>query len=164
MTNRFLLPVRWLPRWTAAVAVTVALAGAAAACGLVDPDDEDSEAVEAAWERWQQARPASYVYAVELLCFCGDRGPVRVSVDASGGVERVYVDGGEEVPEDRAAWFPTVDGLFETIRDAIDRDAHAIDVEYDPVTGVPTEVFIDYQVNVADEEQGFRVTEPVTAR
>ncbi len=53
--------------------------------------------------------------------------------------------------------------MFDVLEDAIARDAHSISATYDPDTGVPVEFFIDYQENVADEELGMRVTEPVTA-
>jgi len=114
---------------------------------------------------WRDAKPASYVYAVERLCFCGQeaRGPVRVLVDGSSVSDRTYVDTGVAVPPTFRELFPTVDGLFEILRSAILERAHEVRATYDPVLGAPTDFWIDYQENVADEELGMRVTEGVVA-
>jgi hypothetical protein len=39
------------------------------------------------------------------------------------------------------------------------RDAHEVQVSYDPELGYPTDFSIDYEEQVADEELGMRVTE-----
>lgn len=115
---------------------------------------------------WESQGLATYVYAVERLCFCGLAGPVRVTVENEVATTRVFVMSGDTVPAEQAEWYPTVDGLFALLFDAARRNAHDIEVVYDPATGVPLDIFIDYAQNVADEELGFRVTEvpgPVSA-
>ena len=113
-------------------------------------------------ERWTEIAPASYTYAVSRLCFCGTEatGPVRVTVVDGAVSERVYVETGDPVDVTFADHFPAVDGLFDVLADAYEREAAQIDVTYDPETGVPLDFWIDYEVNIADEELGFRVTEP----
>jgi len=111
---------------------------------------------------WQATRPAAYVYAVERLCFCALAGPVRVTVSDGAVTERVYVESGELVPEQQGDLYPTVDGLFDLLANAMGTGAHEVTVTYDEATGVPTDFWIDYQENVADEELGMRVTEPVS--
>ncbi len=147
-----------------ALALSIAVASAAG-CGVLGPDEEQRSELERAEDRWAAARPQAYRYAVRRLCFCGPDaiGPVRVSVVGSVATDRFYVGSGEPVPGDLASLFPSVDGLFDILRDAIGRDAHRIDVTYDPETGVPTDLRIDYRENVADEELGFTVVEPVEA-
>ncbi|MBT8488975.1 MAG: hypothetical protein KJO65_09165 [Gemmatimonadetes bacterium] len=110
-------------------------------------------------ELWERQGLDTYRYAVERLCFCGLAGPVRVTVVDGDATERVFVQSGDPVPEDQADWYPTVDELFSILVDAVQRNAHDIEVTYDPDTGVPLDIFIDYEQNVADEELGFRVTE-----
>ncbi len=109
---------------------------------------------------WERVRPSKYVFDVERLCFCGveARGPVRVEVSAGRVSVRTYVDSREPVPSTYESLFPSVDGLFELLVDAMERDAHQIEVTYDRETGVPIDLWIDYVENVADEELGFRVT------
>ncbi len=118
---------------------------------------------EEAQARCDGARPSSYVFAVERLCFCGpeSRGPVRVQ--GTVAVERVYVDSGDPVPAAMADQFPRVDGLFDIVASALAGDAHEVRVTYDPVLEVPTDFWIDYLENAADEELGMRVTEEVEA-
>jgi len=137
------------------------LALALAACSDQGPQTDEFEENR---ERWRESRPEAYVYAVERLCFCGDagRGPVRVWVLGNTAQERRYVEGGAVVNGPYADLFPTVEGLFEIIQEAIPR-AHELEVTYDPVSGVPVDFWIDYSANIADEELGFRVTEPVQA-
>lgn len=122
------------------------------------PEDELQDNL----DRWTELAPTSYTYAVSRLCFCGAEaiGPVRITVEDGTVTERVYVETGDPVSGTFAELFPTVDGLFEVLADAYERDAAQIDVTYDPETGVPLDFWIDYQVNIADEELGFRVTEP----
>ena len=53
--------------------------------------------------------------------------------------------------------FPTVDGLFDFLEDAIDRGAEEIEVAFDPDLGLPTTVRVDYRLAAVDEEIGYEV-------
>jgi len=139
-----------------AFAVVLPLSG----CGEWGIETDRLREVERHRTLWDQQGLATYRYAVERLCFCGLAGPVRVTVVDDDASARIFVSSGDPVPEEQADWYPTVDGLFELLVDAVQRNAHDIEVTYDPDTGVPLDIFIDYQQNVADEELGFRVTEP----
>ncbi|MDA0329187.1 MAG: DUF6174 domain-containing protein [Gemmatimonadetes bacterium] len=132
-------------------------------CGTLGLGSSVLDELERNQERWERVAPAAYQYAVERLCFCGleARGPVRVTVVGSAVSSRVYVDSGDPVPANFGESFPTVPGLFDILRDAIDRDAHEIRVTYDPETGVPIDFWIDYLEMAIDEELGIRVTEAV---
>lgn len=114
-------------------------------------------------ELWTEVAPERYVYAVERICFCGFRGPARVTVEAGEVVSVEWVDPAPDLPEPTAELFPGVEGLFEILAEAMTEGAHSIEVTYDPSTGVPTSFSIDRERNVADEELGMRVTEPVRA-
>jgi hypothetical protein len=133
------------------------------ACGSLGPDDEHLTDLEANQARWETLGPGSYVYAVERLCFCSPEslGPVRVRVEDGVAVEHVYVDSGLAVPSAIAVGFPTVDGLFELIRSAIDADAFEVRATYDQGLGVPLDFWIDYNEMLADDELGMLVTEVV---
>lgn len=134
----------------------------ASACDALHLGPERT-AYEIARERWDEVRPERYVYAVERLCFCPVLPPGRVTVH---GDEVVSIEPLGDAPFallDVEEWYPSVDGLFELLEDAIEREAHSIDATYDPETGIPTEFFIDYRESVSDEELRMRVTEPVTA-
>ena len=142
----------------------IALLASATGCGVLDPNDDGPRSdLELNRQRWEQVRPASYTMVLRRLCFCAPSGigPVRVQVVGTTATERVYVDSGEPVSAGLAPYFPTVDGLFDVLVDAMDQDAHQIQVTYDGDTGIPVDIWIDYQANLADEEQGYEVTLPL---
>lgn len=109
--------------------------------------------------RWASLSLTSYEYVLRRGCFCTPAfiGPVRVRVDGGAVTQRTYVDVTEPVPTKPWELFPSVDGLFDILADAYERDAHRVVVTYDPESGVPLDVFIDYEENIADEELGFTV-------
>jgi hypothetical protein len=142
---------------------TLALLATASGCGILDPDDGARSDLEVNRERWESVRPQSYSMVLRRLCFCIEAaiGPVRISVVGTTATQRVYVDSGEPVPGDLAPHFPTVDGLFDVIKDAMDRDVHQLRVTYDGDTGIPVDIWIDYEANAVDEELGYQVTLPL---
>lgn len=145
-----------------AILLLVAVAG----CGTTGPGGDLRSQIEANRALWQQLGPASYEYGVQRLCFCGPDaiGPVRVTVEDGTVVARVYTESSDPVPDDFEPLFPDVEGLYDVLLDALDRDAADINVTWDSVTGLPTEFFIDYNVQIADEELGFRIDEMPEAR
>ncbi|MDA7632643.1 DUF6174 domain-containing protein, partial [bacterium] len=52
----------------------------------------------------------------------------------------------------------SVEGLFDRLQRALDQDPVSTQIEYHPDFGFPTQVFIDYDESIADEETGFRVS------
>ncbi|HUF62089.1 MAG TPA: DUF6174 domain-containing protein [Verrucomicrobiales bacterium] len=57
-----------------------------------------------------------------------------------------------EPPEPRA-----VEDWFAVLEQAIRSRAEVINAEFDPETGYPAEVFIDFSTGISDEEQGWRI-------
>jgi hypothetical protein len=141
----------------------IALLGwlAATGCSDLGLDVRSLTELERAEARWDRFEPESYVYAVQRICFClvEETGPVRVRVEDGVAVEWTYVVTGDPLPEAARPRFPTVDGLFDILREAYAEDAYDVHVSYDPDLGYPTEFSIDYEEQVADEELGMRVTQ-----
>jgi len=108
---------------------------------------------------WESRRPAAYVLELERQCFCGveARGPVLVTVDGTRVTERTYSGSGVAVPETFADLFPTVDGLFDILEDALARSAARVEVTWQEASGAPASFWIDYSFSIADEEVGYRV-------
>ena len=156
--------MRLPPKLSAAVrpiafGLTILSVVAFAGCDALEPERSD---LERARLRWETTGPSDYTYVIRRLCFCAYVGPVRVTVE-NDAVVSVVPTGPEEPPfELDEASFPGVDGLFDILEDAVERDAHSITATYDTVTGVPLEFFIDYMEFAVDEELGMEVTEPVT--
>jgi hypothetical protein len=144
-----------IQRFRAAAAALLLLA--AGACGSIFGSDlgDARDALRDARSRWDEAGISSYEYTVSPLCFCGVR-EMRVTVSNGQVVQRVWTDNGQPVPAGEADPLGTVEDLFATLEDAIDRGAANVDATYD-IRGVPRVVGIDYSRNVADEEFGWNV-------
>ena len=54
--------------------------------------------------------------------------------------------------------FIPIEGLFALIREAITQNASRIEVTFDETYGYPSELFIDYDERMADEEASFRIS------
>ena len=136
-----------------AFALLPALAACVDITGVDDLTREQSE-LDRNWDRFQRNAPLSYSYAVRISCNCpsGVTRPVTVWVDR-GSVEYLYYeDDGRAVPLSYANSFLSIEQLFDEIQAAIDEQADYIDVDYDFTYGYPTNVYIDYDRRVADEE------------
>lgn len=137
----------------AALAVALPLAACENITGVDDRDRAQRE-LDRNWNRFERSAPLSYSYTVRVDCNCprAITRPVTVWVDR-GYVEYLfYEDDGSPVPFSYASYFPSAEQLFDAIQDAIDRRADYIDVDYDFTYGFPTNVYIDYDRRVADEE------------
>ena len=68
------------------------------------------------------------------------------------------MESGESPANNGFPLYHTIDGLFDKIQDAIDREAVRLTVSYDPEIGYPTSVSIDYSLTIIDEEFSFTAT------
>lgn len=112
--------------------------------------------------RWEARGPASYSYVYQARCFCGPSAvePARVVVREGRVVSVVSVEAGEPVePATLGEGDLTVDGLFDAVAAALEREPAHLDVTYDEELGFPRDVFFDFRERVADEEFGFGVTD-----
>lgn len=136
--------------WLAVVALVVA--------GCSDGTGPVGDELDLNVRKWEKRGPSTYSYDYQAICYCIDSvlRPVTISVSDKEIVQVVFRDTQETVAAEAFDGYPNVEDLFEVIRDAIARDAHSIEVGYDPLFGYPTEASIDYQKNIADEEFGFQ--------
>jgi hypothetical protein len=103
-------------------------------------------------ERWAQQAISTYTYRVQRICFCAFVDPVDVTVRDGHITSIVVTSSQEELDPSMFSQYYTVDGLFEVVRDALDRDAHSVVVAYDTEFGYPVDVAIDYIEMAADDE------------
>ena len=109
---------------------------------------------------WEAQRLTDYTFDVSRVCYCQFMGDVRVTVQ--GGVITGVTELASVVARDPET-FRTIDGLFDLVQDAYDRDAHEVQVDFDPDRGYPTRIWIDYVEMMMDEEMGFTLLSDVTA-
>lgn len=112
---------------------------------------------------WLEQGIESYSMILQRNCFCPPewRGPIEMQVRERDVVSWTYVESGASVPDDRVEFFPPVAGLFNEIEEAIDREADDVIAEYHTELGYPLTVFIDENLQTADEEVGYEVEELV---
>lgn len=109
---------------------------------------------------WENQHLTDYTFDVSRVCHCQFVGDVRVTV--KDGVITGVTELASEVAREPDT-FRTIDGLFDLVQDAYDRDAHEVRVEFDSGRGYPTRIWIDYVQMMADEEMDFTLLGDVTA-
>lgn len=142
---------------------TLALAAitfSSAACTVITGPDgrwglEQSDLTRAR-RTWSSNFIDDYEYVVRRDCFCSLGGvSVRVTVQNDRVVAREIEGTATPVPSSLAYLYPTIDGLFAIVQDAIDRRADRIDATYDFDYGFPSDLYIDYDRRIADDEEGY---------
>ena len=140
---------RWL--WIALIALTP--------LGCTDVLGPEQEALSAARARWAMSNVDNYVFEFQRSCFCAPDfvRPVRIEILNGVVSSAVYVDTEEPLSPPLTS-VPTIDDLFDEIRDALNRTAFSVIAAYDVDMGYPTSVSIDYIQNAIDDEMAFMVS------
>ena len=108
---------------------------------------------------WESKAIARYQFEYRWNCFCTQDYVALVDISVQEGaivdISFVEAEFGTIKGDPDISRYYTISGLFDIIQEAIDTEAFDIDVKYDAELGYPTEVHIDYDVRIADEEMGF---------
>jgi hypothetical protein len=115
---------------------------------------------------WKDQGMNSYDFTLERQCFCPEdwRGPVNIQVRNGTATSVTYVSSGVSVTEGKFDNADTIDKLFTILNDAyagkgtFEQKAATINVTYNTQIGYPTYFYIDVSQAMADEEQGYTVT------
>ncbi|MBN2074020.1 MAG: hypothetical protein JW762_00580 [Dehalococcoidales bacterium] len=119
---------------------------------------------------WKDQELENYDFTLERHCFCPEdwRGPVNIKVRNGTSVSVTYLSDGSTVTEGKFENVDTIDKLFTLLNNAFagqgdfDQKADSVDVTYDEQMGYPVTLYIDVSQQMADEEQGYTVTNLVT--
>jgi hypothetical protein len=126
-------------------------------------DPARRQALADARARWEDSGLADYDYTFTRGCFCPEEfvGPYQVSLRTGevagatfGGTDLFDIDILEIGRYEEI--IKSVDGVFAEIERAL-READSFNAEYHPVLGYPTNVYIDWIANAADEEVGYTI-------
>ena len=136
------------------------LAAVLSACGVTGPSGRhagEQARLDQARAQWRAQSIVDYTYVFSRGCFCVEdyREPVTITVRGRTIESVVSVAGG--VPRD-AAQYPTIEGLFDLVQNAIDEDAATIRTEYDPARGFLASAYFDISERIADEELSVQAT------
>ncbi|MHA2069940.1 MAG: DUF6174 domain-containing protein [Candidatus Thorarchaeota archaeon] len=140
--------------------VVLTLFGAVSCASLVPQELTTSEKL------WKDQGLRDYDFTLERQCFCPEewRGPVNIQVRNGAAVSVTYVSSGAAVTEGKFDNADTIDKLFTMLKNAyagkgdFEQEADTINVTYNAQMGYPTTFFIDVSQTMADEEQGYTVT------
>lgn len=142
----------------ALLALALVTSSLTAACDLMSPE-RDLGGLAEARARWEALGQDDYVWQVHRACFCG--GPYRARIEVvDGEVVAVWdLDTGERAPDQALPGVHTVDGLLDEVERAL-READAVEVRYDDVTGAPLVLDVDWAANAIDDEIRWETTRP----
>lgn len=147
--------------WWRSVAAMLGMV-AVTGCALAAPGDhaDVQRELNRSRRQWEALGIQDYRFVARRVCFCGAEITTPVMVEVRGGevVSRTYQDTGQPVSATYEGLWPAVEGIFDIIQDAIDREAHRIEVEYDPDLRHPTSIGIDFLEHAVDEELGINVS------
>lgn len=107
---------------------------------------------------WLDSGILHYDFRFQRTCFCAPDSvePGIVSV-VGGQIESVI---GVNIPKElNPTFFLSIDGLFDTLQDALDQPADAISANFDQSLGYPTDISIDYIELAADDEIWYAATD-----
>lgn len=136
----------------AAVLLAATAAGCSGILGL------GGDRVTSNLDRWRSVRPDAYQFTYRNQCFCAGTEPVLITVEGDSVVDVSLKEGGDSPPLP-ASSYRTIDDLFGRIGEWRDRNPVHTHLEFHDELGYPTNVFFDLRENIADEAQGFEVTE-----
>jgi len=104
---------------------------------------------------WDKQNISNYRYTFSNGCFCipEARGPVIIEVRNGETKSITSVATGQPIENiELFQNYNTIPKLFNVIQDGIARKASNLDVNYSPKLGYPTQINIDYNSQIADEE------------
>jgi hypothetical protein len=115
---------------------------------------------------WKEQGLRNFDFTLERQAFAPEdwRGPVNIQVRNGAAVSVTYVSSGDAVTGGKFDNADTIGKLFTMLKNAYDgkgdfeQKADTINVTYNPDMGYPTTFYIDVSQKMADEEQGYNVT------
>ncbi|MBK1986269.1 hypothetical protein A0J48_001660 [Sphaerospermopsis aphanizomenoides BCCUSP55] len=103
---------------------------------------------------WRKRNISNYRYTLTRSCFCTPEAREPVVIEVRKGVTTAVTSVKTNQPVDRELFkkYDNVPKLFNVIQDAINRKPSSLIVKYDPKFGYPTQINVDYNSQIADEE------------
>ena len=142
--------------------IAVLLLSVFSSCHSDDNVTEKQRELGLARQLWQSQQIENYVWNERLSCFCGgvlewdlfvkDKLKEKVEFDETNLPQgQTYDDILEEAK--------TVEDAFEFIETLLSKDIASLIIEYDDQYGFPTEINIDYDFQIADDEIAYLYTD-----
>lgn len=130
-------------------------------------DDEGAESLSYNQHKWELEETTSYSMTIQRSCYCpAGFYPAKVLIKADTVYTALNPDTGKPIPVDSlsgdpralyADFYPTIDGLFQMIKEAREQHADKLEVRYNDAYGYPEHIDIDDIKQAADDEISFTV-------
>ncbi len=115
----------------------------------IDPEVKKNEA------KWQKKKAFNYTMKQSIHCYC-PFGGVKMTVVVQNNVITDVKDSlGASLPADTRSHYKTIDELFKIIHSVDPKKVAAFDVKYHHSLGYPTQLYVDPNKQMADEEYGY---------
>ncbi|NND70241.1 MAG: hypothetical protein HKN43_01550 [Rhodothermales bacterium] len=111
-------------------------------------------------ELWLSQGLDHYRYEITIGCFCTIAGdtPARVTVLDDSVSAAIRLRDNVDISSQQLAFIPSIEKLFDIIREATGGEADEIEVTYDRQRGFPTSVSIDYIKDAVDDEISYSIS------
>lgn len=154
---------RSLRQGACAVFATTLLSLGGAHTQAAAADQSEADELEQHRALWQASGLAAYEYGYNKFCECHRETPPETLVTVREGEvvgvrHRPFGFDHDVLAEERnLQWYWTVEGLFDLVDAALQREAE-VRIDYDAMLGFPTHVYIDYDTNLIGDELDVRLT------
>lgn len=123
---------------------------------FVNENNLDSDTLEKNYKKFLDKNLNTYIYSIDQFCFClPDRAGkhfVHVKNDKLTAVYDIYKEKISNIN-----YYTTLDGLFDQLREAIDKNAYSINASFDKDNFYPTHIYIDYSDFTEDDEISYSI-------
>ena len=128
-------------------------------CNSSNNESEIESEFNTAKARWEQQNVSDYQITTQRSCFCIPRDEVVNIVEQNQLNGAFFVGNGQNLTAEELANQKTIGGYFALIKQAIDDQAFSLLVTYHAILGYPTQINIDYDEMIADEEISYRLSD-----
>ncbi|MEH1905519.1 MAG: DUF6174 domain-containing protein [Nostoc sp.] len=111
------------------------------------------------YKLWRRQRIPNYRYEFTRSCFCFPKATEPVIIEVRNGVTTSITSKETGLPVDGQLFqkYNTIPKLFNIIKNALIKKAANLTVQYAPIIGYPTQINIDYNSQIADDEIFFTI-------
>jgi Family of unknown function (DUF6174) len=129
-----------------------------AGCGGEDARNTPPPGYIQAKQTWETGGILNYHFTISQSCYCVSEGPINVVVRGGTLTAATYVNTGLPVGDDRFTRLPTLSGLFALADSGYSQNAASIRFTVNAALGYLEYLYIDYFVDLADEELSYTIT------
>jgi len=123
---------------------------------IIDYPSETHKILAENKKHWEKLAIKDYNFVVRRSCYCPHEEKKQITVTSGTISEAKYIPSNTVL--DTNTQQETIDGYFDIIQDALDKNAHRLTVTYDETYGFPSDIAIDYNEQIADEEIYYTLT------